>query len=32
VTENDLEKMALLNGKTLDDPIAAGTLIKIIRK
>lgn len=32
VNENDLEKMALLNGKTLDDPIAAGTLIKIIRK
>lgn len=32
VTENDLEKMALLNGKTLDGPIAAGTLIKFIRK
>jgi predicted Zn-dependent protease len=32
VNENDLEKMALLNGKTLDGPIAAGTLIKFIRK
>ena len=32
VTENDLEKMALLNGKTLDDPIAAGTLIKVFRR
>ena len=32
VAENDLEKMALLNGKTLDDTIAAGTLIKIIGK
>jgi predicted Zn-dependent protease len=32
VVENDLEKMALLNGKTLDDNIAAGTLIKVIGK
>ena len=32
VPENDLEKIALLNGKTLDDTIAAGTLMKIIKK
>jgi predicted Zn-dependent protease len=32
VVENDLEKMALLNGKNLDDTVAAGTLIKVVWK
>jgi predicted Zn-dependent protease len=32
VVENDLEKMALLNGRTLNDTIAAGTLMKVIKK
>jgi predicted Zn-dependent protease len=32
VPESDLEKMALLNGKTLDDTIVAGTLMKVIKK
>ena len=30
--EDELEKMALLNGKMLDDHVAAGTPIKIISK
>ncbi len=32
VPEDDLEKTALLNGKTLNDSVAAGTMMKVIGK